>query len=553
MQIKDSNHTNNHTAADAAAATITTDSQQSNGKSSVDASPDMLGRVKKEELVRLILQSLNDLGYRDAAGALQKDSGIALETDTITRFRGGILSGDWRLAESLLATLPGIQTNDLLQAQFLIRQQKFLELLEAQKTMKALHVLRNELTPLGQSIERLHQLSSLIFCSSVEDIKSQAQWDGAGGTSRQQLLVDLQNYIPPSIMIPNERLLTLINQAYEWQRRGCLYHSDSTADFSLFADHVCDKSLFPSSTIRILEGHTDEVWHLSFSNSGRYLTSVSKDKTCIVWDMTTFEKVQILAGQDECASYCAWSPDDSKLLVCGIDTSLVLWDPLNGNLLHTYTEHKDQVTSCVWLPDGEHFISGACDTTLCLWHIDGRIQNTWPAHRTVDMKITPDGRRLVTISFDKYIGIYDLDDLKLMDVGKISENEMITSLTITKDGRYALTNVQDSQELHLWDLDEQQLVRKYSGQKQKSFVIRSTLGGDDESFVLSGSEDNCVYVWSREHQTLLEVLEGHTGTVNCVSWCPVGLPKFASASDDQTIRIWGLPNEAQNGQDKIHV
>ena len=34
---------------------------------------------------------------------------------------------------------------------------------------------------------------SLIFCSSVEDIKSQAQWDGINGTSRQQLLVDLQS------------------------------------------------------------------------------------------------------------------------------------------------------------------------------------------------------------------------------------------------------------------------------------------------------------------------------------------------------------------------
>ncbi|KAI8138505.1 WD40-repeat-containing domain protein [Fennellomyces sp. T-0311] len=538
MQIKD-----NHTAPAAS---------QSNGKASVDNSPDMLGHVKKEELVRLILQSLNDLGYRDAAGTLQKDSGIALESDTVSRFRQGILSGDWRLAESLLATLPGIQTNDLLQAQFLIRQQKFLELLEAQKTMKALHVLRNELTPLGQSVERLHQLSSLIFCSSVEDIKAQAQWDGAEGTSRQQLLVDLQNYIPPSIMIPNERLLTLINQAYEWQRRGCLYHSSSTADFSLFADHVCDKSRFPSSTVRVLEGHTDEVWHLSFSNSGRYLTSVSKDKTCIVWDMNTFDQKQVLTGQDEGASYCAWSPDDSKLLVC-VDTSLVLWDPLNGTLLRTYNEHKDQVTSCVWLPDGEHFISGACDTSLFLWNIDGRIQNRWPTNRTVDMKITPDGRRLVTISFDKCIGIYDLDGFKLIDIGKIAEHEMITSLSITRDGRYALTNVQDSQELHLWDLEEHQLVRKYSGQKQKSFVIRSTLGGDDESFVLSGSEDNCLYVWSREHQTLLEVLEGHTGTVNCVSWCPVGSPRFASASDDKTIRIWGQPCEAENGPDKIIV
>lgn len=34
--------------------------------------------------------------------------------------------------------------------------------------------------------------SSLIFCSSVQDVRAQAQWDGVDGSSRQQLLVDLQ-------------------------------------------------------------------------------------------------------------------------------------------------------------------------------------------------------------------------------------------------------------------------------------------------------------------------------------------------------------------------
>ncbi|KAI7883591.1 WD40 repeat-like protein [Lichtheimia hyalospora FSU 10163] len=520
-------------------------SQQGNGSIRNNNQEEMLGRVNKQELVRLILQSLNDLGYQNAAKTLEQDSGIALESDTVTRFRAAILAGDWSLAESLLTMLPGNndpESTNLLQAQFLIRQQKFLELLEAQKTMKALHVLRNELTPLGQSIDRLHQLSSLIFCSSVQDVRAQAQWDGVDGSSRQQLLVDLQQYISPSTMIPKERLLTLINQAFEYQQRHCLYHSNSVAEYSLFENHLCDKTHFPSTTIRVLEGHEDEVWHVSFSHNGRYLSSVSRDKTCIIWDLETFEKVQVLSGQDA-ASYCAWSPDDSKLLVCGTDNNcFYLWDPMSGELLHTYNEHKEQVTGCVWLPDGEHFISSACDKSLCLWNIDGEIKSRWQTPRTLEMKITKDGKRLVTITYDRSIEIYSIENFRLNDIGKIEESGAITSLSITQDGRYALTNITETQELHLWDLEERQLIRKYIGQKQKSFVIRSTFGGDDESFILSGSEDNCVYIWSRDYQTLLEVLEGHTGIVNCTSWCPVGPPMFASASDDKTVRIWGVDN-----------
>lgn len=257
--------------------------------------------------------------------------------------------------------------------------------------------------------------------------------------------------------------------------------------------------------------------------------------------METFEKLQSFTN--ECrGSYCAWSPDDSKMLICGTDHAIRLWDPFSGILLHTFKYHKDQVTSCVWLPDNVHFISGACDRVLCLWnsnHTSPNVQpiTRWPVQRTTDMKITEDGRRFVTIALDKCITVYDVDGLKITEVAKIPEEGTITSLSLTKDGRYALVNIQDVQELHLWDLEERELVHKYMGQKQITYIIRSTLGGHNQSFILSGSEDNRVYIWSRDHGTLLEELEGHENTVNCVSWCPIEPMQFVSASDDHTIRV----------------
>jgi hypothetical protein len=108
--------------------------------------------------------------------------------------------------------------------------------------MQALHVLRTELTPLGQNTDRLHLLTSLVLCSSIEDVMQQAAWDGAKGTSREQLLMELQQYIDPTAMIPKQRLVTLINQSLEWQKRSCLYHNPrQDGEFSLFSDHICDK------------------------------------------------------------------------------------------------------------------------------------------------------------------------------------------------------------------------------------------------------------------------------------------------------------------------
>jgi hypothetical protein len=134
----------------------------------------------------------------EAATTLQTESGIELESEIILSFRTSILQGEWQVAEQLLSKIPFLESSSaeespLPKVQFLIRQQKFLELLEKNETMQALHVLRTEITPLGQNTDRLHQLTSLVLCSSIDDVMKQAQWDGTSGTSREQLLNQLQS------------------------------------------------------------------------------------------------------------------------------------------------------------------------------------------------------------------------------------------------------------------------------------------------------------------------------------------------------------------------
>jgi hypothetical protein len=153
----------------------------------------------REEVTRILIQALNDLGYNAAADNVGQDSGFQVESPDVIAFRQAVLDGSWIKAEELLcgksARGPGLvlaSGADRNAMRFRLRRQKYLELLEKGDTGRALAVLRNELTPLCQEQHQaVPLLSRLLMCQDANDLKARANWDGANGRSRQILLAHL--------------------------------------------------------------------------------------------------------------------------------------------------------------------------------------------------------------------------------------------------------------------------------------------------------------------------------------------------------------------------
>ncbi|KAF9112035.1 hypothetical protein BGX27_004054 [Mortierella sp. AM989] len=516
----------------------------------------------RHELVRLMVQSLQSLGYKKSAQELENESGFQLESPTVTRFRESVLRGHWDELEQLTEKLDLDAAHEV-SVKFLIREQKFLELLEGRQIKNALIVLRSELTPLNQNMERVHTLTSYMMSSSPEDLRQRAEWDGASGSSRQNLLSALQKYISPSVMVPENRLETMLKQAGELQVKNCMYHDSRNTSNSLYCDHICDKYVdlevfygdyllsdltqldvrqhragIPSVPRQVLGGHIKEVWYISFSHDGRYLASASEDNRVIIWNLETFKLLCTLEGHTNEVSRCAWSPDDTHLLTAGFDKTVKLWDVQTATLKSTFQRHSDSVTSIGWLPDGERFVSGS-EKSLFLMDTAGDVINSWQ-FPVRDLAISTDGQTLVVMG------------------GTMIQTDGITSISLSKDGQHLLVNttpkpaqIPIQREIHLWSLKEGRIVRKYSGYKQGRFVIRSCFGGWDEQFVISGSEDSKVYIWHRENGNLIQTLDGHSKAVTVVAWSPTNPTMLASASDDRTIRIWGTQEDVEG--DRIRV
>ncbi|KAF9447666.1 WD40 repeat-like protein [Macrolepiota fuliginosa MF-IS2] len=371
--------------------------------------------VDREEFVRLVIQSLRDVGYIESAATLEAESGYSMESLDVSQFRHYVLDGLWSKAEVTLSRLfRGDEEGSLEDARFLINQQKYLELLEAKKTTAALQVLRNDLAPMNNGAEQLHTLSSLLMCSDPEELRQRTGWDGASGSSRHQLLDDLQDYIPSSVMIPQRRLSTLLYQAREYQHSRCVYHNSplESSTFSLYTDHHCNKSDFPNTTTTILQGHTDEVWNMQWSHDGTYLATCGKDKTAIIWKTGVSTDIgvpihewstHLMLREHQYPVGClAWSLDDAILLTSA-EHHIKMWNAQTGVCIETLTEHTETVTALAWLPDGSGFISSALDCKIIHWNADGKLHESWGMTpiRVTDLAITSDFTRLVTIGMDR--------------------------------------------------------------------------------------------------------------------------------------------------------
>jgi COMPASS component SWD3 len=81
----------------------------------------------------------------------------------------------------------------------------------------------------------------------------------------------------------------------------------------------------------------------------------------------------------------------------------------------------------------------------------------------------------------------------------------------------------------------------YSGHVNSVYCIQSAFSVTNGKYIISGSEDRCVYIW--EGRNILQKLEGHTDGVISVSCHPTE-NKIASGGleNDRTVRLWVQDN-----------
>ena len=100
-----------------------------------------------------------------------------------------------------------------------------------------------------------------------------------------------------------------------------------------------------------LEGHEEAILDVAFSPNGKYLASVSGDKTVRFWDLNIEAPMETLSNTHKHAVLiCSWSPSGEYLATGDEGGLIVIWNGETHEIISKCEGHKGFITALSWEP-----------------------------------------------------------------------------------------------------------------------------------------------------------------------------------------------------------
>jgi WD40 repeat protein len=307
--------------------------------------------------------------------------------------------------------------------------------------------------------------------------------------------------------------------------------------------------------IRAQKGHTARVNAVVFTADSRSLLSAGSDDVIILWDLQTGEEVHRFSGHNGDVSVLALSADGKQIYSGSEDKRIIVWELERRRPVNQFLLHASSVTGLALSPDGLYGVSSSENNELYVWNaMSGEIKwrlgdafGTFKINQAVSgVNFTPDSRRVISVSLDGRLLVWDIEAGKGLSSLKSGGNPLL-SVAVARDGRSILTGSsgQSNSVMLLWDIDTGAVMGYLEGHNDG---INTVAYSPDSAYIATGSDDWDVIVWDAKDFEIVHRLSGHSDDVNTIAYNTTG-SLLASGSEDGSIIIWNTTD----GSEKIRL
>lgn len=527
----------------------------------------------KHEIIRTIIQYLQDEGYTGSSMVLQDETNvkirnIAAKRSQLKRMKRAILDGEWPEVERLLARTT---FKNMKAFRYAVHRQQFLELIEAQDTQSAFSILQRRLKELeayANTADEFRDMCYLLTCKSVAEAPSFRDWDGVAASrtalvEQYSRLLDFDMYqrdVQTSISgssgvldakeVPPARLLHLLQQALAFQIGSSRHLPNTPPRIGTILEDF-EFVVVPNCRMHRFLGHSGNVKCVTFlGEEGCSLVSGSSDNTvrvwqtasgCCktvlrghrskVWDVSATANGRMLASGSGDGFIRVW--DTSQLLDVNVEDGWAIRDEKDeeqygGQMKGEYEE--DMVLMNGGLANGG--VASEIEGTAPL-----KMELSGHSNDVYTVRFHPMGNALVSGGYDRLVRLYDTGSGSVIKTFH-GHKSSISSIVFNSRGNMIISGSKDST-IKFWDILSGLCVKTISSHLGEVTSVQTNQSG---TLMLSSSKDNSNRLWDVRMNRAVRRFKGHQNTSKNFIRTGFGPREHVviSGSEDGFVYIWDV-------------
>ena len=506
----------------------------------------MIKLNKNEDLLLIVLEFLDRNGYKQSFEKLQQKTGVNYQDNEVRIIED--LFNTRKIDELIfyINNSTKISSEEKLKIIKLLKIKKYIELIlkncsDRIDQKDSLYYLRTEISPLINTNNPLDKinlgyLTSLLFIKDMNFLTNYIKSNLGTYSDDSQI-----------ISILNKNKLIHLESIYDMNDK--LSNNNRDIDFKKY-------DVITLTDLCFKPYKTAEIWFLEFSKNKKYFVlgfsncnislftvKNNQNNNSIIINLYLTFSVNDNSKKGEITSVCF--SNDEKYLLVSLSTNIIkLYNILNGEKIKEYSNlHNSLITSCIFIPNSNTmFLSGSIDRKLLVIDINSDKIPFLDIGKFVRIKQILFSESLNLIIVIPYsisdIMVYDFQKNKMSFRVELNEEIVYSNISKSDKGKYILINISKSfPKILLYNLKNTKTEDKYYGHSQKTMIIKCAFAGNKDQYIISGSEDGCVYLWDRNIPGKnIYCFKGHFGCVNSVEL--VFDDVIFSGSDDKSLKIW---------------